>query len=85
MNNISGHFDRDKYEEHLDKYSLSAIRRSIREENEDIWNVPFYYDTYDADNDTTESEDEEEDDQVSSNEDSEEEIATARKKLRELL
>jgi hypothetical protein len=51
-------------------------------QNLDIWDVPFYYDTFDADNDSTDSADEESD---SSNEDSDEEVGKARKQLKEVL
>lgn len=58
--NIKGHFDREKYEENTLNYGVQKWRQLLDHQDIAIWEVPFVRDTYDEDNDTTESEESEE-------------------------
>ena len=68
---VKGHFNRDQYDKHTGLYSqetwsllLGGVGRDLCpniEDAQDVWAVPYIRDTYDEDNDSTDSSSDEED------------------------
>ena len=54
--NIAGRFDREMYDMNNMVLSTENYKESLENSDKQIWEVPFFYEPYDEDNDSTDEE-----------------------------